>query len=217
MWQPMPEVQDPIKQLEIRALALLARREYTRVELIQRLARPRVEFTSGRARSRAEKARTQAAQRAQALAEFDGDDDFELTSVHSAGHDPIETPDQPGMAISPEDIAALMDKLESQGYLSDARAAEAIVNARKGQRGILRITQELEQKGVSPETLQETLAGLKKDQIKIAAEVWRKKFAGLPLDANERGKQTRFLASRGFSFEVIRDVLAGAGSSPDDE
>jgi len=91
------------------------------------------------------------------------------------------------------------------------------VNARKSQRGILRITQELEQKGVAPETLQETLAELKKDQSKIAAEVWRKKFAGLPLDANERGKQTRFLASRGFSFEVIRDVLAGAVSLEDKE
>jgi regulatory protein len=213
MWQQMPEAQNALKQLETRALALLARREYTRVELIQRLARPRVEFVSGRARSRAEKARSEAIQLARAQAEFDGDDDFEGVSLETDSLSASTAPEP----ISPEHIDALMDKLEAQGYLSDARAAEAIVNARKGQRGILRITQELEQKGVSPETVQESLAELKKDQIKIAAEVWRKKFAGLPLDANERGKQTRFLASRGFSFEVIRDVLAGAGSSEDKE
>jgi len=213
MWLPMPETQNPLQQLEIRALALLARREYTRVELIQRLARPRVDFVSGRARSRAEKARSEAAQLARAQAEFDGDDDFQVVSLETESPSTSSAPE----SISPEHIDALMDKLEAQGYLSDARAAEAIVNARKGQRGILRITQELEQKGVSPETVQESLAELKKDQIKIAAEVWRKKFAGLPLDANERGKQTRFLASRGFSFEVIRDVLAGAGSSEDKE
>jgi regulatory protein len=211
----MPEAHDALKQLEIRALDLLARREYTRVELMQRLARPRVEFISGRARSRAEKARAAAAEVAKAKAEFDSEDDFDSSRSALAAHDLAENIQV--ATISPEEIAALMDKLEAQGYLSDARAAEAIVNARKSQRGILRITQELEQKGVAPETLQETLAELKKDQSKIAAEVWRKKFAGLPLDANERGKQTRFLASRGFSFEVIRDVLAGAVSLEDKE
>ena len=215
MWQQMPEAQNVLKQLEIRALDLLSRREYTRVELMQRLSRPRVEFTSGRARSRAEKARAEAAELAKAQAEFDSEDDFESSTPAVAAQDLTETIHQ--ATVRPDEIAALMDKLEAQGYLSDARAAEAIVNARKGQRGILRITQELEQKGVAPETLRETLAELQQDQIRIAAEVWRKKFAGLPLDANERGKQTRFLASRGFSFEVIRDVLAGAGSSEIEE
>lgn len=208
MWQRMPEIQQVLKQLEIRALALLARREYTRVELMQRLARPRVEFTSGRARSRAEKARTQAADQEHARTDFDEVDDFSPSS-NSSNDLSSETQAQ---MVSAEDMAALMDKLEAQGYLSDIRAAEAIIHARKHQRGIMRITQELEQKGLSPETLRDTLTELQKDQVKIAAEVWRKKFAGLPLDANERGKQTRFLASRGFSFEVIRDVLAGAGS-----
>jgi len=215
MWLQMPDTHHPLQQLEIRALALLARREYTRQELIQRLARPRVEFISGRARSRSEKARLKADELARAQAEFDGGDEVETHSLDSVSA--ISSDSSAPESITPEQIDALMDKLEQQGYLSDARAAEAIVNARKSQRGILRITQELEQKGVAPETLQETLAELKKDQIKIAAEVWRKKFAGLPLDANERGKQTRFLASRGFSFEVIRDVLAGAGSSEIEE
>jgi regulatory protein len=211
----MPEAKNPLQQLEIRALALLARREYTRVELMLRLTRPRIEHISGRARSRSEKARMRANELARVQEEFDGEEELETHSLDSVSA--ISSASPAPESITPEQIDALMDRLEEQGYLSDARAAEAIVNARKNQRGILRITQELEQKGVAPETLQETLAELKKDQIKIAAEVWRKKFAGLPLDANERGKQTRFLVSRGFSFEVIREVLAGAGASEIDE
>jgi regulatory protein len=37
--------------------------------------------------------------------------------------------------------------------------------------------------------------------------VWQKRFGQEPADAAERLRQMRFLASRGFSHEVIRRVL----------
>jgi regulatory protein len=43
-----------------------------------------------------------------------------------------------------------------------------------------------------------------------AREVWRRRFGSLPEDLGERARQTRFLAARGFSGEVIRRVLSGA-------
>ena len=82
-----------------------------------------------------------------------------------------------------------------------------LVDARKSRRGLLRIQQELAQRGVAPEQAQVALAGLREAQVPLAREVWRKRFGNPPQDAAERQKQTRFLASRGFSFDVIRQVL----------
>jgi regulatory protein len=38
--------------------------------------------------------------------------------------------------------------------------------------------------------------------------VWARKFGTPPRDANERAKQARFLATRGFDGDVIRRVLS---------
>jgi regulatory protein len=42
-----------------------------------------------------------------------------------------------------------------------------------------------------------------------AQAVWQKKFGQLATSGPERNKQARFLASRGFSGEVVRQVVAG--------
>lgn len=47
-------------------------------------------------------------------------------------------------------------------------------------------------------------------ELERAREVWRKKLGTPPVDAAERAKQMRFLASRGFGGEAIRKVVAGA-------
>jgi regulatory protein len=41
--------------------------------------------------------------------------------------------------------------------------------------------------------------------------VWQKKFGQLATSATDRNKQARFLASRGFSGEVVRQVVSGLG------
>jgi regulatory protein len=106
-------------------------------------------------------------------------------------------------------IETVLGRLTAQGLLSDRRAAEAIVQARRSQRGLVRIVHELEQKGVPAEVAAGALAGLREDQTAAARAVWRKRFGSLPVDAADRARQTRFLASRGFAFEVIRTVLGG--------
>jgi regulatory protein len=47
-------------------------------------------------------------------------------------------------------------------------------------------------------------------ELARAREAWSKRFGALPATAAERAKQTRFLQGRGFSFDVIRRVVAGA-------
>jgi regulatory protein len=105
-------------------------------------------------------------------------------------------------------VEPLLDRLEQQGYLSDARFVESRVNARAARYGNLRIRQELSRHGVA------LTAGadqqLKETELTRACKVWQRKFGGeAAADAQDRAKQMRFLAARGFSADVIRTVVRG--------
>jgi regulatory protein len=100
--------------------------------------------------------------------------------------------------------------------LSDARAAESLVNRRAPKLGGARVLQELKQKGLSGQELSQAATQLKASELERARAVWHKRFGALA-DVNdpannkpsttEQAKQMRFLASRGFAPEVIRQVL----------
>lgn len=68
---------------------------------------------------------------------------------------------------------------------------------------------DLRSKGVSDEVLAEAATLLKGSELEWARAVWRKRFGQLPADLKERARQSRFLHGRGFSAEVIRQVLGG--------
>lgn len=46
-------------------------------------------------------------------------------------------------------------------------------------------------------------------ELDRARAAWQKRFGQPPASAAERAKQIRFLQGRGFSFDVIRRVIAG--------
>ena len=110
---------------------------------------------------------------------------------------------------SPEEVEQALKQLEAKGLVDDTRVVESLVNRRSGKLGASRLRQELQAKGVSPELVAETMAGLKDTELARARAVWQKKFGQLATSGPERNKQTRFLASRGFSGEVVRQVVAG--------
>ena len=58
------------------------------------------------------------------------------------------------------------------------------------------------------------VAGLHDTEFARAHTLWARRFDALPGDARERGRQGRFLLTRGFSGEVIHRVLRG--EVPDD-
>jgi regulatory protein len=111
--------------------------------------------------------------------------------------------------VSPEELALALAQLEAKGLVDDARVVETLVNRRAGKLGGMRLRQELQAKGVSPELVAETMAGLKDSELARARTVWQKKFGQLASSSAERHKQARFLASRGFSGEVVKQVVAG--------
>ena len=103
-----------------------------------------------------------------------------------------------------------LDDLQAKGFISEARVIESVINRRSGKLGLMRIRQELQAKGLDPESVAQVLGGLKASERERAQEVWRKKFGAAPGDAQEAAKQMRFLASRGFGGDVIRQVVKGA-------
>jgi regulatory protein len=108
-----------------------------------------------------------------------------------------------------ESIDALLDSLESEGWLSDSRFAESLLNRRASRMGAGRIVNELKRHSVGQELVEEVSAQLRETELARAQAVWRKKFGTLPETPSERAKQARFLATRGFSQGIIGKILKG--------
>lgn len=110
----------------------------------------------------------------------------------------------------PGALAKVLDTLQAKGFINETRVLESLVYRRAGKLGALRIRQELQSKGLAPEAVADAVDALRATELERAREIWRKKFGRQPADAAERGKQMRFLASRGFGGDTIRKVVSGA-------
>jgi len=111
---------------------------------------------------------------------------------------------------SVEMISDVLDHLERKGFLSEARFVEQTIRIRRPKFGSQRIVHELKQKGIGEQLIADFLPELTETELDTAYEIWKKKFGVLPANAKEQGKQTRFMMSRGYSYDIIRQVLAHA-------
>lgn len=141
--------------LEMRALRYLSKREYSRLELEQKL------------------------------------------SVHAR-------------SFPPEALSVVLDKLEQKGFLSAKRVIEHVIRTRRPRFGSQRIVYELKEKGIDEHLIHEALPALKKTELEAAFKIWQKKFDQSPSTREERARQMRFLMGRGFSSEIIHQVLSQA-------
>lgn len=108
-------------------------------------------------------------------------------------------------------IEVALDRLSEQGLLSETRYLHSFVasRARSGQ-GPVRIREELAQRGLAREAIEQALREADVDWAQQLRDVWQRKFAGcLPADARERAQQGRFLAYRGYPLELINRLLSG--------
>lgn len=126
---------------------------------------------------------------------------------HARGAVAADDAAPPDPATVEADVEAVLDWLQAHHYQSETRFVDSRVHVRAARYGNLRIRQELGQHGVSltPEVAQQ----LKDSELGRARDVWSRKFQGVPGDAGERARQMRFLAARGFSSDVIRQVVRG--------
>ena len=110
-------------------------------------------------------------------------------------------------------IEAVLDDFETRGWLSDERFAEALVRRRSERYGTRKIADELERAGVDSEQSAKLLGALKETEFQRAYELWARKYGEKAQDQKERARQYRFLASKGFSSDVVARIIGG--QSPD--
>ncbi len=123
--------------------------------------------------------------------------------------------------FEPETIDAALERLAGFGYLNDERFAELWIENRLAHRprGKRMLEEELRQKGIDRQIVQETMADLEIDDQAAALELARKRFKsleGLPVDEQKR-KLTGILARRGFDYGVIRRTLETVLQEPLDD
>ncbi|QNN57060.1 recombination regulator RecX [Diaphorobacter ruginosibacter] len=119
-----------------------------------------------------------------------------------------------------DDLNAILDELEAKNFIDPERVAASVVHRRAARMGTQRVVQELRSKGLDDALIKATAAELQASELERAAAVWRARFGGRTIadTPQERARQMRFLAARGFGGDVVRKVLRNAGSpAPDDD
>jgi len=187
----------PRLSLKGRALQWLAQREHSRLELRRKLMR---------------QAKADALARLAAQSARVGDDP---DSAHQP--EPDASAAGPAAAAIADEVDALLDWLQSHRYLSEERFVESRVHARQSRFGNLRIRQELSQHAL--ELTADLSADLMQSERERARAVRQRKFGDAAASLSDRARQARFLAGRGFSAEVIWQVLRelGDGRQCDDD
>ncbi len=112
-------------------------------------------------------------------------------------------------------IDACLDELEGKGYLSDERFARASLVTKASRFGDQRLKWELRCQGVNSETINSVMEEFEESEFERAKTLWERKFGEVPEDQKERARQFRFLASRGFSFKTINQIIKGDGDDFD--
>jgi regulatory protein len=115
--------------------------------------------------------------------------------------------------VSAEEVDAVLDALEKQGYLCDARFAKAIVHQKSGAYSQRAIAHALKSKGVTGEAATEALSAGQIDDAAALVALWRRKFGKAPANDREKARQIRFLQRRGFALSAIFKLLR---APPDD-
>jgi regulatory protein len=105
------------------------------------------------------------------------------------------------------ELKAALDDLEAKGFISEARVVESTLNQKAGRFGAARLIHTLKAKGIDAGAILDAAEQLKETEFDRAMEVWTRKFGEPYTSPAEYAKQARFLASRGFSGEVVGRVI----------
>jgi regulatory protein len=115
-------------------------------------------------------------------------------------------------AESPEQVQQVLDELEAKDLLSAERFAESVVHRKASRMGVRRLKAELQQHALPAGVAELALAHLADSagtELQRAHTLWLRRFGTLPQDPKELARQHRFLTARGFSGDVVRQILKG--------
>ena len=114
--------------------------------------------------------------------------------------------------FSDDNIQAALASLQSHGLQSEERFAEQFVRSRVlKNNGPMRILQELQQRGIDEELANQYLYNEELDWLEVANELYLKKYGSSEIDDfQEKAKRMRYMQSKGFPSDIIRQVIAGS-------
>jgi regulatory protein len=107
-------------------------------------------------------------------------------------------------------VAQQLDELIADNLQSDSRFCEIFVRSKIQQgQGPQRISQELKHRGIDNALVQQWLWRADIDWYELLQQLYSRRYRDIePADQKERAKRMRFLQYRGFSFDLIRQVLS---------
>lgn len=195
--------------LRSRALRWLAQRDHSRAELERKL------LTHARALARLAEAAGAADAADGGLGDGGGFSDSDHDSDHDSASDRdnanAPSADEPS-ALFPdsllrERVAAVVEALAASGLVNEPRMAEALLAAKSSRLGARRLRQVMQQRGLAPDLVEQTLRQAGGSELERARALWQRRFDGPAADPSERARQMRFLAGRGFDGDTIRRVV----------
>ncbi|TYL48674.1 regulatory protein RecX [Marinomonas sp. IMCC 4694] len=109
-----------------------------------------------------------------------------------------------------EDIAKTLERLQDMNYLNDQRFADIFVRSRISKPlGVIRIMQELGQKGINSDIAKHAIEEADVDWFELAKQLKERRFGEeIETDYKEKVKQFRYLQYRGFDFEQIKYAVS---------
>ena len=115
--------------------------------------------------------------------------------------------------FSPSEVQDAVEYVRSYGYLNDQRYAENFIRAGLSSKSRTRLMLELSSRGVDRETAEEAWETVTAEEEYEEADLVRRAVAkkcpqGIPGDPAELRRLYGYLARRGFSWEVIHQVVS---------
>ena len=113
--------------------------------------------------------------------------------------------------ISEQTIELLIDKLKQKGLINDLEFARSWIESRKKKKGIRVIVQELYQKGIDKEIIEDVISRQSSDvtEEQTAKKLLEKKlksWQNLP-PLQFKKKAYEFLLRRGFQYSLVKDLV----------
>jgi regulatory protein len=112
-------------------------------------------------------------------------------------------------AESPEQISLVLDEFEAKGLLSAQRFADSMLHRKAARFGAARLQAELAQHQMPADIARQATQTLRETEFERAHALWLRRYGHTPQTPEDKARQMRFLAGRGFSSEVIRRVVRG--------
>ena len=115
--------------------------------------------------------------------------------------------------LAPDAVREAIDEMKKAHYLDDRRFASSFVRSYLGKRSRLRIRQDLKERGISSEIIDEVLAGLDTEDAaavemeQIRAFLMKKNYSPETVSYSEKQKLMASLYRKGYDPELIRKAV----------